>query len=257
MTGRVAGEPGDAVTPAFRAERLTRRRFVIGAASATVLAGTGALASGCAETTTPLPVREVSSLPRPSGRGTVTLERALSMRRSHREFTTEPLNDQQIGQLLWAAQGVTADWGGRTAPSAGGLYPLELYLLTPDAYRHYLPEGHRVEVLAARDLRAEASGAALHQSAVGSAALTLVFAAVYARTVGKYGERGRRYVALEAGHAAQNVLLQAVALGLVAVPIGAFDDRRLAEVLRLPSDHAPLYIVAVGHPRVANRDQQA
>lgn len=252
MTGRAWGEGRYAASPARAGEELTRRRFVIGAASATALAGTGALAAGCGATAAPLPVGEVTSLPPPPSRGSVSLERALSARRSHREFTTERLNEQEIAQLLWAAQGITADWGGRTAPSAGGLYPLELYLLTPEAYRHYLPQGHRVELLADRDLRAEAAAAALHQPAVGSAALTLVFAAVYARTVGKYGERGRRYVALEAGHAAQNVLIQAVALGLAAVPIGAFDDRRLAQVLRLPSDHAPLYIVAVGHPRSSN-----
>lgn len=236
-------------------ELLTRRRFVMGAASATVLGGTGALAGGCGETPTPLPVREVQSLPQPPGRESVSLERALSARRSHREFVTEPLNELETSQLLWAAQGITADWGGRTAPSAGGLYPLELYLLTPGAYRHYLPEGHRVELLADQDLRAEAAAAALHQPAVGAAALALVITAVYARTVKKYGDRGRRYVELEAGHVAQNVLLQAAALGLAAVPIGAFDDHRLAQTLRLPSDHAPLYIVAVGHPRAQTGDR--
>ncbi len=249
MTRLVADEGRDAASPARAGGGLTRRRFVIGAASATALAGTGALAAGCGATAAPLAVREVTGLPPPLRRGAISLERALSARRSHREFSTERLDEQEIAQLLWAAQGITADWGGRTAPSAGGLYPLELYLLTPDAYRHYLPQGHRVELLAVRDLRAEVAAAALHQPAVGSAALTIVFAAVYARTVDKYGERGRRYVALEAGHAAQNVLHQAVALGLAAVPIGAFDDRRLAQALRLPSDRAPLYIVAVGHPR--------
>lgn len=242
----------DAAFPARLGKGLTRRRFVMGAASATVLAGTGALADGCGETPAPLPVREVDSLPQPPGHGSVSLERALSARRSHREFTTERLNELEISQLLWAAQGITADWGGRTAPSAGGLYPLELYLLTPGAYRHYVAEGHRVELLADRDLRAEAAAAAFHQPAIGAAALTLVIVAVYARTARKYGDRGRRYVELEAGHAAQNVLLQAAAIGLAAVPIGAFDDHRLARTLRLPSGHAPLYIVAVGHPRASN-----
>ncbi len=169
--------------------------------------------------------------------------------RSHREFRPQALTEAEISQLLWAAQGITADWGGRTAPSAGGLYPLELHLLTPGAYRHYLPQEHRVELLADEDLRPQASAAALHQPAVRTAALTIVITAVYARTVRKYGTRGRRYVQLEAGHAAQNVLLQAAVLGLAAVPIGAFDDRRLAQALGLPSDRAPLYIIAVGHPQ--------
>jgi SagB-type dehydrogenase family enzyme len=228
---------------------LTRRRFVMGASSVAALAGTGALTGGCGATTSPLPVREIGSLPRPRHSAPLPLEQALAARRSHRDFTPQPLTELEISQLLWAAQGVTAEWGARTAPSAGGLYPLELYLLTPDAYRHYRPEGHRVELLALEDLRPEAAAAALHQPAVGAAALAIVITAVYARTVKKYGARGRRYVELEAGHAAQNVLLQAVSLGLAAVPIGSFDDQRLAQALRLPSDRAPLYIVAVGHAR--------
>jgi SagB-type dehydrogenase family enzyme len=196
-----------------------------------------------------LPVRRVDPLPPPRHHSAVTVDEALAGRRSHRQFMTQPLTELEISQLLWAAQGVTAAWGGRTAPSAGAVYPLELYLLTSDAYRRYRPEGHRIELLAAEDLRAEAVGAALHQPAVGGAAMTIVITAVCARTTHKYGSRGRRYVELEAGHAAQNVLLQAVALDLAAVPIGAFDDQRLAETLRLPSDRAPLYIVAVGRPR--------
>ena len=221
----------------------------MGAASATVLPGAAALTGGCGGTSTPLPVRGVARLPRPQDRGSASLEQALSGRRSHREFTTEPLNEPEISQLLWAAQGITVDWGGRTAPSAGALYPMELYLLTAGQYGHYLPDGHRIELLADRDLRAEVAAAALHQPAVAHAALTLVITGVYARTVKKYGERGRRYVELEAGHAAQNVLLQAAALGLGAVPIGAFDDHRLARTLRLPGAHEPLYILAIGHPR--------
>lgn len=251
MPSGTRDEARDRTALARPPEVLTRRRFVVGAASTTVLAGVGGLVGGCGESSTQLPVRGVDALPPPQGGGSVSLERVLSARRSHREFTTEPLTELQVSQLLWATQGITADWGGRTAPSAGGLYPLELYLLTPFAYRHYVPDGHRVELLADHDLRAEAAAAALHQSAVGAAALTLVIAGVYARAVKKYGERGRRYVELEAGHAAQNLLLQAVALGLAAVPIGAFDDHRLARALRLPSGHAPLYIVAVGHPQAS------
>lgn len=228
---------------------LTRRRFVLSAGSVAAAGGMGALTSGCGAARSALPVRHVDPLPPPPHRSTVTLEEALAGRRSHREFTNRPLTELEISQLLWAAQGTTAAWGGRTAPSAGALYPLELYLLTSDAYRRYRPDGHRIELLAADDLRAQAAAAALHQPAVGNAALTIVITAVYARTTKKYGSRGRRYVELEAGHAAQNVLLQAVALDLAAVPIGAFDDRRLAETLRLPNDRAPLYIIAVGHPR--------
>ncbi|HET8979467.1 MAG TPA: SagB/ThcOx family dehydrogenase [Solirubrobacteraceae bacterium] len=232
-------------------ERLTRRRFVVNAGAGALLGATGTLAGGCGRTTSTLPVRQVQTLPPPRSPASGSLQAALTNRRSHRQFTRQPLTESEISGLLWAAQGVTAAWGGRTAPSAGALYPLELYLLTPTAYRHYRPDGHRTELLAPTDVRAEAAAAALHQPAVATAALVIVITAVYARTVKKYGARGRRYVQLEAGHAAQNILLQAVATGLSAVPIGAFDDRRLAQSLRLPGDHAPLYIVAVGYPRIA------
>ncbi len=245
--GEQPSEPRDpGIAPSDRV--LTRRRCVNSSVAAALAAGTGALA-GCGATTSPPPVRRVDSLPQPRRDGSVSLAGALAARRSQRTFTTRRLTETEISQLLWAGQGITAGWGGRSAPSAGALYPLELYLLTPDAYRHYRPQGHRVELLVEADLRAELAAAALHQPAVAAAPLTIVVTGVYHRTTKKYGARGRRYVELEAGHAAQNVLLQAVALGLAAVPIGAFDDRQLAQALRLPSDHAPLYIIAVGHPR--------
>jgi SagB-type dehydrogenase family enzyme len=127
---------------------------------------------------------------------------------------------------------------------------LELYVLTAAVYCHYVPGVHRPEVLVERDIRPEAAAAALGQPAVRRAPLVLVIGAVYARSERKYGARGRRYAQLEAGHAAQNVLLQ-VALNLAAVPIGAFDDERLVRALRLPGGHAPLYLLAVGHPHAA------
>ncbi len=126
---------------------------------------------------------------------------------------------------------------------------MELYVLTAEAYGHYVPRVHRLDVLIDRDLRQEAATDALGQMAVGDAPLVLLISAVYGRSESKYGARGRRYAQLEAGHAAQNVLLQAVALGLAALPIGAFDDERLVKTLRVPGGHAPLYLPAIGHPR--------
>lgn len=187
-------------------------------------------------------------LPAPRTDGPMSLERALAERRSVRDFTDERLTLEELAQLLWAAQGITADWGGRTAPSAGALYPLEVYAVTPGGLYHYLPDGHRADVLRADDLRRPLAAAALGQAAVAVAPAVLVIAAVFRRTEVKYGERAERYVHLEAGHAAQNVLLQAVALGLGGVPIGAFSDREVQRVLGLPADHEPLYLIPVGHP---------
>lgn len=190
------------------------------------------------------------ALPTPRMTGEMSLEEALLKRRSVRAFTSQPLTLEEISQLLWAAQGITSDWGGRTAPSAGALYPLELYVATPDGFTHYVPQGHRLEVRSGEDLRARLWAVSLMQSAVQEAPAVIVVTAVHARTEAKYGaQRSPRYVHLEAGHAAQNILLQAVALNLGAVPIGAFLDDQVQAVLSLPSDHRPLYLIPVGHPK--------
>jgi SagB-type dehydrogenase family enzyme len=190
----------------------------------------------------------IVQLPAPRTDGDVSLEEALLRRRSVRAFTDEVLDLPEISQLLWAAQGVTAEWGGRTAPSAGALYPLRVFVATPDALYRYLPSGHRAEILSGTDLRGALARAALDQEAVRDAPAVFVIAADDDRTAAKYGGRGERYVHLEAGHATQNLLLQAVAMGLGGVPVGAFSDEDVARVLDLPADLVPLYLVPIGHP---------
>jgi SagB-type dehydrogenase family enzyme len=166
-----------------------------------------------------------------------------------REFSEKQLTLAELGQLLWAAQGVTNQYGFRTAPSAGALYPLEVYAVMAEGVYRYEPPGHRLIVHAAGDLRPQLYEAALRQNPIRAAPVVFVIAAVYGRTAVKYGdERSPRYVHLEAGHAAQNILLQAVALNLGAVPIGAFYDDRVKQVLKLPSDQQPLYLIPTGHP---------
>jgi len=193
-------------------------------------------------------VTERIDLPPPAVAGGGSLTDALTSRRSVREFQPVPLDLEEISQLLWATQGVTSGAGQRTAPSAGGLYPLELYLVTDGGRYRYDPDHHQLEVLGGDDVRRELCGAALSQDAVQQAPAVFVLAAVYSRTEERYGDRAERYVKLEAGHAAQNLLLQAVSLGLGAVPIGAFHDEEVREVLSLPGDHEPLYLIPVGHP---------
>jgi SagB-type dehydrogenase family enzyme len=184
----------------------------------------------------------------------MSLEEALAQRRSVREFDEVPLTLSELGQLLWAAQGVTHERGFRTAPSAGALYPLELYVVTVEGVFRYEAAGHRLVVIGDHDVRPALYKAALSQRPVRAAPAVFVLTAVYERTVTKYGEeRSPRYVHLEAGHAAQNLLLQAVALGLDAVPIGAFHDDEVVAALRVPVDHRPLYLIPVGHPRDGER----
>jgi len=189
---------------------------------------------------------EILSLPAPRLESDVSLEEALARRRSVRAYSGEPLTIDEIGQLLWAAQGITHESGYRTAPSAGALYPLELYAATDDGLYHYEVRGHQAELRRIEGWRASLCQAALSQDAGCQAPAVFVVTAVYERTAAKYGQRAERYVRLEAGHAAQNLLLQAVALDLGAVPIGAFYDDQVQAALNLPADHEPLYLIPVG-----------
>ncbi len=188
-------------------------------------------------------------LPSPLTRGPLSLEEVLLGRRSVRDLSDRELTEVEIGQLLWAAQGVTDTEGRRTAPSAGALYPLELYAVMAAGLFHYEPARHALALVRGGDLRGRLRAAALDQTAVGAAPLVVVVTAVPARTEARYGpERAMRYAHLEAGHAAQNLLLEATALGLGAVPVGAFDDAAVGSLLGLTAGEVPVYLVPVGHP---------
>jgi len=192
---------------------------------------------------------DVESLPPPHLEGTISLEETLATRRSVRDYSSKALTWQEIGQMLWAMQGITRDWGARTAPSAGALYPLETYVVTAEGLYHYQPQGHRLTATPQLDLRQELWQAGLKQDWIRQAPAVFVITAVYARTAVKYGDRTERYVHLEVGHAAQNLLLQAVALGLGGVVVGAFYDEKVRAALGLPEDQMPLYLIPVGHPQ--------
>lgn len=193
-------------------------------------------------------MEETISLPAPAGRSAISLEEAIAERRSVRDFLPTSLEMSELSQLLWSAQGVTSPGGKRAAPSAGALYPLEIYVITPSGLFRYVPDDHSLLQLGRSDVREPLAAAALGQEAVRDGAAVFVITGVFARTAVKYGDRADRYVVLEAGHAAQNLLLQATAMGLGAVPIGAFDDADVQAVLGLPRDHEPLYVIPVGHP---------
>ena len=191
-------------------------------------------------------------LPKPKYNSDVSLEESLVKRRSVRNYTGELLTLEEVSQLLWAAQGTTSDRGGRTAPSAGALYPLEVYVIVGDVQDLtigiylYKPKKHELVMISDKDVRQQLTGAALGQSSVKNGAIDLVFTAVYQRTTVKYGDRGIKYVHMEIGHAAQNVCLQAAAMDLGAVTIGAFNDHEVSKILNLPKDEEPLYIIPVG-----------
>ena len=191
-------------------------------------------------------------LPEPRNSGGISVEEALLERRSIRNYKNEALTLAEISQLLWAAQGITHPGGYRTAPSAGALYPLEIYVVAVNVeglqagiYK-YRPQGHELKKVAEGDVQAELCAAALDQECIEDGAAVLVFAAVYERTTRKYGERGEQYVHMEVGHAAQNVYLQAVSQGLGTVVVGAFDDGGVEKLLQMQDDERALCIMPVG-----------
>lgn len=184
--------------------------------------------------------------------GEKPLPQLLQQRRSIREYGDDPLHPAELGQLLWAAQGITHPEGLRTAPSAGALYPLELYVVIGNVagisagVYHYEPDKHQLTLTARGDQRKVLARAALGQSWIADAAVVVVFTAVYKRTSRKYGPRGERYVHIEVGHAAENLFLQAVDLGLGTVVVGAFNDKTVAERLQLPAKAEPVILMPVG-----------
>ena len=174
----------------------------------------------------------------------MALTEALARRRSTRTFTAKPLTQAEISQLLWAAQGITDDKGHRTAPSASAQYYLHVYLASADGFFEYIPVGHQLKKLQAQDLRAKLSA----QPSVKFAPFVLLIAGEYERAAGKSGaDKGPRVVNLEAGHVAENVLLQATALGLGAVPVGGFEPKDAQQAASLPAQNTPIYLMPIGH----------
>ena len=196
------------------------------------------------------------ALPPPVARGTVSLEEAIAVRRSVRRYSAEPLTLAQLSQVLWAAQGITHGRRFRAAPSAGAIYPLEVFVvaggdgvtgLAAGVYR-YVVEGHSLERHRDGDYRQGLVAAAAGQRFIAQAPLDIVLCAHYGRTLWRYGGRAERYVHMEVGHVGENIHLQAAALGLATVMVGAFEDDEVATALAIEEGLAPLYILPLGRP---------
>ena len=212
------------------------------------------LTAGCA-TPQNIPIMGNDSnlpLPTPLYESQTSFEEVLLARRSIRAYSLEPLTLAEVSQLLWAAQGLSHSNGLRTAPSAGALYPLDIYLLAgnvmglPVGIYHYQPRDHKLVLMVAGDKRQDLFEAALRQNPLKDAPIVFVISAVYERTTGKYGQRGIRYVHMEVGHAAQNVYLQAESLDLGTVFIGAFYDDKVKSILQMRKEETPLGLMPVG-----------
>lgn len=190
-------------------------------------------------------------LPHSQRKGEASLEETLQKRRSVREYKNEPLSLKDTAQILWASQGIT-EGDHRTVPSAGAKYPLEIYLVVKNVEEVaqgvycYDPKDHKLVLIVKGDFsKALAEVAANQQWIEGSAAILLI-SADFEKTTQKYGERGKQYVWMEAGHSAQNVYLQAVSLGMGTVSVGAFNEGKVQKILNLPENILPLVIMPIG-----------
>lgn len=194
----------------------------------------------------------ILQLPQAEKQGGMSLNDALALRRSGRSYIQEPMHIKQVSQLLWSAQGINNEDNFRTAPSAGATFPLEIFVMTNNisgldkGIYHYQPEDHALELVHQGDYSSELMKAALGQSMIKDAALVVIFGAVPERTTARYGKRGERYVHNEIGHASQNLHLQASALGLSTVVVGAFKDDEVENVLQLNNEIRVLYLMPVG-----------
>lgn len=196
---------------------------------------------------------EKIKLPKPKFNSDTSVEQALYKRRSVREYRHDPLTLIEISQLLWAAQGVTDSRRGfRTSPSAGALYPIDVHIVisnvdgvTKGIYK-YKPHQHEIVRIRSGSVRNALTNAALEQTCVAEGSAVIVLSAIYERTTQKYGNRGIRYAHMEAGHAAQNVYLQAVSLSLGMVAVGAFKDDEVRKILNMSDKEQPLYILPIG-----------
>ncbi len=190
----------------------------------------------------------VIKLPDPKPSGKMSLEESILRRRSERSFLPNDLTQEQISQLLWSAQGITdKSWGFRAAPSAGSLYPLTLYIMKKDGIFQYIADGHKLVQITTEDRRSSVVRASLAQSFIGEAPLVIVICGNFRIIEAKFGQRAYRYLNMEIGHVAENIALQAVSLGLVSVPVGAFWDDVVGKTLELPETQDPFYIIPVGY----------
>ena len=202
----------------------------------------------------------ITSLPSPVLTGNISVEEAIQNRRSVRTFSNESITIGNLSQILWAAQGITDNQSSlRAAPSAGQVYPLEIYIIIgnngvsglENGVYHYVPSNNTLEKLLNGDLRSDLSGIANGQPWVKQAPIDILITGNYLKMVDKYGDKdlSTRFVDLEAGHVGENIYLESESLGLVTVSLGSFNEKQLVQLLNIPNNETPIYIFPVGHPK--------
>ena len=195
-------------------------------------------------------VMKEMTLPSAKTTGQMSLEEAIQKRKSVRKYSPKELTVEQVAQILWAANGAnprTKNFIARNVPSAGGVFPMTVYLLDKNGVYRYQPLNHSLALVKEGDKRKELTEAAFGQGFIKQVPVNLVITADVAKCAQRYGERAQRYTDIEAGHIGQNVSLQAVSLGLGTVMVGAFNDEAVKDVLAIPANESPLYIIPVGY----------
>ena len=195
--------------------------------------------------------QNIIKLPAPLYQSSLSVEEAIYLRQSTRDYKNEPLTLEEVSQLLWSAQGENKS-GSRTAPSAGALYPIEIYLVVKNVkdlangVYHYLPNSHSLEIYLNDDIVEKLTVAALDQEMIAEAAINIIISGIFERTAVKYGERAEQYVYQESGHVSQNIYLQCESLGLGTVSVGGFDQKAVDQLLGFAEGQMTLYIMPVG-----------
>ncbi len=202
--------------------------------------------------------QKIIQLSTPRTTGEMSLEKALSLRRSVRSFSDKKVEYVEIGQLLWAGQGITdTQRGFRTAPSAGAIYPMTLYLVLQEGLFVYKPKEHVLSLVLDDDIRERLFEVALEQQAVRDATCSIIIAGEVRKVSAKYGHKAKRFMQIEAGHIAQNIQLQATAMGLGTVPMGAFNIKGVAKACKMSPRFEPLYIMPIGYPKTPQTEKHS
>jgi SagB-type dehydrogenase family enzyme len=212
----------------------------------------------------------VINLPQPEFKGKVSVEEAIKARRTIREFSEQIVTLKELSQLLWCAQGITGELTAhgtlfklRTVPSAGALYPLNVYVsvrekgvegLAPGIYK-YIPDNHSIQLVVEGDQTLKVEEAVLGQS-ISTAPITFIITSESYKTTIKYAERAMQYIYIEAGHLGQNLQLQGEAMGFGTWLIGAYWDGKLVDILKLSYREIPVYVIAAGHKKPTESKQK-
>ena len=197
--------------------------------------------------------KKVTNLPEPNLQSNFSLEQALKQRRSRRDFSDNPISLNQLSQVLWAAYGITKEPIYKTAPSAGAIYPMTIYVSTckvknmENGFYRYIPETHSLKLIDDNNYKKIIYKLGYRQNCLKNPAFTILMAANFNKIENRYGNKAKRYTFMEAGHISQNIYLQVESLGLGTVAVGAFNEASMNKNLPVKAEENIIYIMPIGN----------